>query len=164
MKYLLAAWLFSVSLLAQAADTRFDSMYFFQSESVLQQKGINVDSLGRYMRAVQSRVYKLLKSAKLPPSSGYLVIAIRSDGEVASWLDMQPVIHEYYDNQIFDTIQKIQPLEVNNGIVVFAIKMAVDTAVFTKKAVPAPPDWADARKKIADPNNIEQLVLSIWPE
>ena len=164
MKLLLAALLFSVSLLAQAAETRFDSFYFFQPDSVLQQKGIDVETLGRYSRAVQTRVYKALKSAKLPASSGYLVIAIRSDGAVASWLDMQPAVHQYYDNQIYDVIQKIQPVEVRTGILVFAIKMAIDTPVFTRKAVPAPSDWADARKKINDPNNIEELVLSVWPE
>ena len=164
MRLLLAALLLTASLLAQAAETRFDSIYFFQPDNVLQQKGIDVETLGRYSRAVQTRVYKALKSVKLPASSGFLVIAVRSDGAVASWLDMQPAVHQYYDNQIYDVIQKIQPLEVRSGIFVFAIKMAIDTPVFTKKPVPAPPDWTDARKKANDPNNIEELVLSVWPE
>jgi hypothetical protein len=53
---------------------------------------------------------------------------------------------------------------VNGGVLVFGIKMAINTAVHTKKAIPAPLDWADAKKKINGANNIEELVLSIWPE
>jgi hypothetical protein len=60
--------LLSLSTLASAADVRFDAFYFFQSESVLQQKGINVDSLGRYTRALQSQIYKAFKRRKSHPA------------------------------------------------------------------------------------------------
>ncbi|MFZ4528286.1 MAG: hypothetical protein ACOYNW_07305 [Undibacterium curvum] len=164
LKTLIASALLSISALASAADTRFDSFYFFQPESVLQEKGVNVDSLGRYTRAVQTQIYKSLKNAKLPASSGYLVIAIRSDEEVATWLDMKPVVHEYYDNQIYEVVKNLQPPQIKKGIFVFAIKMAIDTPVHTKKSIPNPPGWDDARKKLADPGSIEHLVLSLWPE
>ena len=164
MKLLLTSILMSFSMLATAAETRFDSFYFFQSDSVMQKKGVTVDNLGRYSRGLQTRIYKALQNVKMPPSAGYLVIAIRSDGEVASWLDMTPTVHEYYDNQIYDVVQKTQPIAISTGILVFAIKMAIDTPVHTKKTIPNPPDWDEARKKLSDPDNIEQLVLSIWPE
>ncbi|MBC3920795.1 hypothetical protein H8L32_25235 [Undibacterium sp. CY18W] len=164
MKLLLATLLLCFSALTQAAETRFDSIYFFQSQKQLEQKGINVDSFGRYTRALQTQIYRALKKVKMPESAGYLVVAIRSDGAVTSWLDMAPAVHEYYDNQIYEIVQKLPPVDVTSGILVFGIKMAIDTAVHTKKAVPAPADWADAKKKISDPNNIEELVLSIWPE
>ena len=164
MKLLLAILLFCFSTLTQAAETRFDSIYFFQPQAELEKKGINVDTFGRYTRTLQSQIYKALKKAKMPESAGYLVIAIRSDGDVACWLDMKPVVNEYYDNQIYETVKKINPVEVNSGILVFGMKMAIDTAVHTKKTVPAPPDWAEAKKKLNDPNNIEELVLSLWPE
>lgn len=164
MKSLLAALLLCCSSLALAAETRFDSYYFFQPEAVLQEKGINVDTLGRYSRTLQSKIYQALKKVKMPPSAGYLVIAIRSDGAVSSWLDMQPAVHEYYDNQIYDIIQKLPAPDVNKGIFVFAIKMAIDTPVHTKKAVPAPADWAEAKKRLTNKDDIEELMLSIWPE
>jgi len=164
MKSLLAALLLCCSSLTLAAETRFDSFYFFQSEAVLQEKGINVDTLGRYSRTLQSRIYQSLKKVKMPPSAGYLVIAIRSDGAVTSWLDMQPAVHEYYDNQIYEIIQKLPAPDVKTGIFVFAIKMAIDTPVHTKKAVPSPSDWAEAKKRLVNKDNIEELVFSVWPE
>ena len=164
MKSLLAALLLSCCTLVQAAEVRFDNYYFYQSEAVMTKKGITVDNLGRYSRGVQSAVYKALKSAKLSPSAGYLVIAVRSDGDVATWLDMKPAVHEYYDNQIYETVRRLQPPLIKEGIFVFAIKMAIDTPVHTKKAVPNPPGFDEARKKLADPNSIEHLVLSMWPE
>ncbi|MFZ6655116.1 hypothetical protein [Undibacterium sp. TJN19] len=164
MKLLLATLLFCFSTLTQAADTRFDSIYFFQSQKELEAKGINVDTFGRYSRNLQLQIYRALKKAKMPESAGYLVVAIRADGVVTSWLDMAPAVHEYYDNQIYEVVQKVPPVDVTAGVLVFGIKMAINTAVHTKKAIPAPPDWADAKKKINDPNNIEELVLSIWPE
>jgi hypothetical protein len=74
------------------------------------------------------------------------VIAIRSDGATYSWLDMTPTVHEYFDNQIYDIVQKLPPPDVKTGIFVFAMKMAIDTPVFTRKAVPEPADWPAARK------------------
>ncbi|MFZ6641163.1 hypothetical protein ACO0LL_15545 [Undibacterium sp. TC4M20W] len=164
MKLLLATLLLCISTLTQAAETRFDSVYFFQSQAELEKKGINVDTFGRYTRALQTQIYKALKKVKMPASAGYLVVAIRSDGEVTCWLDMTPAVDAYYDNQIYETIKKIPPVDVQSGILVFGIKMAIDTAVHTKKTIPAPADWAEAKKKLNDPNNIEELVLSLWPE
>lgn len=164
MRLLLAALLLSLSAWTSAAEVRFDAFYFFQPDPVLQQKGVTADNLGRYSRALQSKIYQTLKKAKIPVTSGYLVVAIRSDGATASWLDMSPALHEYYAGQIDDIVQKLPPFEVRSGIVVFAMKMAVDTPVQTRKARPEPPDWADARKKISNPDNIEELVLSVWPE
>ena len=164
MRLLLATILLCFSTLVSAAETRFDSIYFFQSEETMQAKGITIENLGRYSRKLQSAVYRSLKSVKMPPSSGYLVVAIRADGAVTSWLDMKPAIHEFYDNQIYDIVQKLPVMDIQSGVFVFAIKMSIETPVFTKKPVPEPVDWIDAKKKIGNSNDIEQLVLSIWPE
>ncbi|MBC3862119.1 hypothetical protein H8K32_08430 [Undibacterium jejuense] len=164
MRLLLATLLFCFSTLVSAAETRFDSLYFFQSEETMQAKGITIENLGRYSRKLQSAIYRSLKAAKLPPSSGYLIVAIRSDGAVTSWLDMKPAVHEFYDNQIYDVVQKLPVMDVKTGIFVFAIKMSLETPVFTKKPVPEPADWVDAKKKLNNPNDIEQLVFSVWPE
>jgi len=164
MRLLLVTFLLCFSTLVSAAETRFDSLYFFQSEQTMQAKGITVDNLGRYSRKLQSAIYRALKNVKMPPSSGYLVVAMRADGVVTSWLDMKPAVHEFYDNQIYDIVQKLPVIDVQSGVFVFAIKMSIDTPVFTKKAVPEPADWVEAKKKISNPNDIEQLVLSIWPE
>lgn len=164
MKAWLAALFMSCSFCALAAETRFDAHYFFQSEAELQEKAVKAEDLARYSRQFQTQVYKLLKKNKLSPASGYVVVAVREDGQAAAWLDMQPALHEYYGQQIDELVQKVPPFSVKKGIVVFAIKMAVDTPVHSKKAQPEPPEFADARKKVGANADIEELVYSIWPE
>jgi hypothetical protein len=143
---------------------RFDSVYFFQNEEVLKTKKVNFEEMSVYTRGLQTVVAKVLKKAQIKPGNGYIVVAVRSDQEVAVWLDMEPVLHEYYDYEIVEAIKKLQPFAVENGIVVFAIKMAIETPKHTEKAVPEPQAWKEAKQKLADPNDIEQFVLSIWPE
>lgn len=155
-----------LSLLACEANIvpRFDSVYFFQEEEVLKTKKVNFEEMATYTRGLQTVVAKVLKKAQIKPGNGYIVVAVRSDQEVAVWLDMAPVLHEFYDYEIVEAIKKLRPFAVDSGIVVFAIKMAIETPKHTEKAIPEPPVWTEAKSKLADPNDIEQLVLSIWPE
>jgi hypothetical protein len=159
---LMLFWLCAQS--AHAAVVRFDDHYFFQSEDVMLQKGIQFRELARYSNKLQSQIWKALVKAKLPVTRGYIVIAIRSDGEVASWLDMQPAMHEYYAYAVTEAVKKVAAPNVSKGALVFAIKMSIDTPVHTKKAVPAPEEWKDAKKKLGDTTNIEAIVITAWPE
>lgn len=143
---------------------RFDSLYFFQNEEQLQAMKIDTDQLAQYSRNLQARVGKIMKKAQATPGNGYVVVAVRSDEEVAVWLDMEPALHEYYEYEIVEAIKKMRPPAVDQGILVFGIKMAIDTPVHTSKAIPEPKEWIEAKKKVGDPDAIEQIVLSIWPE
>ncbi len=147
----------------QSIMPRFDSVYFFQTEDELKQKKVNFEQVSIFSRNLQSAVAKTFNGSQIATANGYIVVAVRSDGKIASWLDMEPNLHEYYEYEIAEAIKKLQPFEVSEGIVVFAIKMAVETPVHTSKEVPEPKDWKEARTKLEDPNNIEQLVLSLWP-
>ncbi len=164
MKAGISAVLLSCALSSMAAETRFDAHYFYQTEQELQEKGVKAEDLARFSRQFQTQIYKMLKKAKLSPASGYVVIAVREDGQAAAWLDMQPALHEYYVQQIDELVQKVSPFAVKKGIVVFAIKMAIDTPIHTKKVQPEPEELADARKKADSRAGIEELVYSIWPE
>lgn len=168
MKHLLSALLCcSVLMLAgcqKNVQVRFDSVYFFQTEEDLQKKKIDLEQLSQYTRNLQSQVAKVMQKGQTTPGNGYVVVAVRSDQEVAVWLDMEPALHEYYDYEIVEAIKKMRPFDVDTGIVVFGIKMAIDTPKHTTKAIPEPKDWIEAKKKVGDPNDVEQIVLSIWPE
>ena len=147
-----------------AAQARFDSVYFFQSEDVLKSKQVNFEEVARFSRHLQSQVWNVLKKAKMPPSNGYIVVAVRSDQEVTAWLDMSPNLHEYYDYEIIEAIKKLPAFKVDQGIVVFAIKLAIDTPKHTTKVKPDPVDWKAAKQSLSNPDDVEQLVLSVWPE
>jgi hypothetical protein len=160
--FLIAAIFISGTI--QAAVTRFDSVYFFQSEDALLKKKVVFKDVARFSRQMKSRVWNVLKKVDIKPTNGYLVVAVRSDGQIMAWLDMQPILHEYYDYEIVESIRKMQPFNVEFGMVVFGIKMAVETAVHTKKEIPEPPSWKMAKKKLSNPNDIEELMFAIWPE
>lgn len=171
MRLLLAAVLFSLAALAQAVEVRFDAMYFFQPEEQLREKQVDFEELARFSRKMQSQVWKALKKVKMPDSSGYLVVAVRSDGQVAAWLDMQPPLHEYYENEVVQAVRKVPAFSVAQGSVVFGIKMTVDTPRIlserykhTARAKPEPAEWKEARKKLSNPDDIEALVMAVWPE
>lgn len=179
MKLLLSIFLLLLSVLAspgQAAETRFDSLYFFQSEDVLKSKQIKPDEMARFSNKVQSQIWKALKKASIHSTSGYLVIAVRSDGKVATWLDMEPALHEFYENAISDAVKKIGPFSVDRGLVVFGIKMNIDTPKmfdfkranempkFTTRAKPSPQEWQSVLKKVNNPDDIEEVVMAAWPE
>lgn len=146
---------------------RFDSVHFFQTEEELAKKKVNLEQVSIYTRNLQAAISKALKKAKnqqIPATKAYVVVAVRSDNEVAVWLDAEPQMHEYFDYEITEAVRKLAPFQVDSGIVVLAIKMAINTPVHIEKAVPEPKEWLAAKAKVGDPNDIEQVVLAAWPE
>jgi hypothetical protein len=164
MKMLLCSFLLMLTGLSHAAQPRFDEVFFFQTEQALLEKQVKFEEVAKFSNKLQSNIWNALKKADMPVSNGYIVVAVRSDGQVAAWLDMQPALHEYYDYQVVEAAMKTPPFFVAEGVVVFGIKMAIDTAKHTRKIKPEPAQWAAARKKLGNPVDIEQLVLSLWPE
>lgn len=171
MKLWFAVVLLSFSALAQAVEVRFDSVYFFQSEEQLREKQVDLEEVARFSRKMQAQVWKSLKKVKMPDSHGYLVIAVRADGQVAAWLDMQPPLHEYYEYEVLQAVRKVPAFAVADGSVVFGIKMTLDTPRImserfkhTARAKPEPAEWKEARKKLANPEDVEELVMAVWPE
>jgi hypothetical protein len=84
---------------------------------------------------------------------------------------MEPVLHEYYENQVVDAVKNVPPFAVAQGTVVFGIKMLIDTpkimtdrAKHTTRSKPAPKEWKNAQAKLADPDDIDELMLAVWPE
>jgi hypothetical protein len=174
MKLLLSS-LFSLLLifasLAHAAEPRFDEVYFFQSEKMLTDKQVNFEDLARFSRKMQSNVWNALKKVSMPNSNGFLVVAVRGDGEISAWLDMEPALHEYYDNQVVDAVKKVPPFAVSQGTVVFAIKMMIDTPKFmtartrhTTRSKPSVKEWKAAQAKLTNPDDIDELMSAVWPE
>lgn len=171
MKFWFAAVLFSFAALAQAVEVRFDAVYFFQSEQQLKEKQVDFEEVARFSRKMQAQVWKSLKKVNMPDSNGYLVVAVRADGQVAAWLDMQPALHEYYENEVVQAVRKIPAFSVADGSVVFGIKMTVDTPKImserfkhSTRVRPEPAEWKEARKKLSNPEDIEELVMAVWPE
>ena len=170
MKLLLGSLLLMFASLAQAAEPRFDTVYFFQSEKKLTEKQVNFEDVARFSRKMQSNVWNALKKATMPNSSGFLVVAVRADGAIAAWLDMEPALHEYYDDQVIEAVKKVPPFSVAQGTVVFGIKMLIDTPKFmtdrakhTTRSKPAPKEWKNAQAKLPNPDDMDELMQAVWP-
>ena len=171
MKLLLSSLLFLFTSLVHAAEPRFDSIYFYQSEKALAEKQVNFEDLARFSRKMQSNVWNVFKKANMPNSNGFLVVAVRADGDISAWLDMEPALHEYYDNQVVEAVKKVPPFVVAQGAVVFAIKMLIDTPKFmtdrakhTTRSKPSVKEWKAAISKMANPDDIDELMLAVWPQ
>lgn len=170
MKQLLGSLLLMFASLLHAAEPRFDTVYFYQSEKTLQEKQVNFEDLARFSRKMQSNVWNALKKASMPNSSGFLVVAVRADGEISAWLDMEPALHEYYADQVVEAVKKVAPFAVAQGTVVFGIKMLIDTPKFmtdrtkhSTRSKPSVKEWKAAQAKLADPDDIDELMLAVWP-
>ncbi len=171
MKLLLGSLLLMFTSLLHAAEPRFDAVYFFQSETALQEKQVNFEDVARFSRKMQSNVWNALKKASMPNSNGFLVVAVRADGEISAWLDMEPALHEYYADQVVEAVKKVAPFAVAQGVVVFGIKMLIDTPKFmtdrtkhTARSKPSVKEWKAAQAKLADPDDIDELMLAVWPK
>ncbi|GAC1526138.1 MAG: hypothetical protein NVS3B11_27020 [Collimonas sp.] len=178
MKLLLASLLLTCAALVQAAEVRFGQLYFFQSEQALQAKQIKPDEMARYSNKVQAWVWKALKKAQVETSSGYLVMAVRDDRKTAAWLDMDPAVSEYVEQEVIGAAKKIQAFSIapGTGTVVFAIKMTLESPKWydlnfnrvapqqTIRNKPTPKAWDQAIKKIGNTDNIEDIVNAAWPK
>lgn len=171
MKLILSSLLLMFASLVHAAEPRFDAVYFFQSEKALLDKQVNFEDLARFSRKMQSNIWNALKKTSMPNSSGFLVVAVRADGAVTAWLDMQPALHEYYENQVVEAVKKVPPFAVSQGTVVFGIKMLIDTPKFmtdrgkhTTRSKPSIKEWKGAIAKLANPDDIDELMLAVWPK
>lgn len=171
MKLLLSSLMLLFTSLVHAAEPRFDSVYFFQSEKSLVEKQVNFEDLARFSRKMQSNVWNALKQASIPNSNGFLVVAVRADGAINAWLDMDPALHEYYDNQVVEAVKKVPPFTVAQGTVVFGIKMLIDTPKFmtdrakhTTRSKPSVKEWKAAISKMGNPDDVDELMLAVWPQ
>ena len=89
MKFFASALLF-IAIQCSAAEPRFGAFYFYQNEATLAEKHASLEDMARFSRNVQSAIWKVLKPARIKSSTGYLIVAVRSDQSIAVWLDMDP--------------------------------------------------------------------------
>ncbi len=162
MKFFASALLF-IAIQCSAAEPRFGAFYFYQNEATLAEKHASLEDMARFSRNVQSAIWKVLKPARIKSSTGYLIVAVRSDQSIAVWLDMDPAVHPYYEAAISDAVSDLRPFSVSDGSVVFALQMAIDTPKFTTKLKPAPKAWEAALKKWGD-DDMDRLMWAVWPK
>jgi len=141
----------------------------------MQAKQVKGEELAKFTNRAQNLLWLALKKENIPSTNGFIVFAVRADGKVAVWLDMDPTLHEYFESVIYQATSKLQGFYVQEGSVVFALKLSIDTPKWwefwkqetpkqTLRAKPSPKEWQAVMMKLADPNDIEALTNAAWPE
>ena len=98
------------------------------------------------------------------PIGGFIVVAVKPDRKSNIWLDFKPKLKAQTADKIQLAAKSIQPILVNEGVVVFAIKVGLWGGQEPTAIAPSPREWKAAAKKAGHPLETGNLVEMIWRE
>ena len=154
------------SLSAHAADEppKFP-ITLLQPDWMLQQRVPSVPLLVAYIKSVEIQFMAVLKRhPPLPPTSGYLVIAIRPGQQSNAWLDYEPALPSAVSKEVVQSVRSVMPPSVRGGPVAFAVKMGLSGGVAPLEAMRAPAEWKAVAERAGRPLEVDELVERAWRE
>ncbi|MDR2012515.1 MAG: hypothetical protein LBQ20_05640 [Rhodanobacter sp.] len=155
--------LLAVSAICTAAELKTGGVVLLQPDQSLQQKGFVVSDLANYIRQVQAASISAVQPSQLPPSSGFVVVAVRAGGKSNAWLDISPSLPPELEQAFIQGLRQIPPFHVSNGTVLFGIQVMVNGAAPPTKKIPNPAAWQKAAATLKNPIEVENLVQVLWP-
>ena len=129
----------------------------------MQSMALDVKQVGDYLLTGHALVERAIKSARLQPSSGFIVYAIREGGRSNAWLDMQPPLPPKLEAAIIQSLRAMKPFPVANGTALIAEKVMINGAVEPVGHVPNPAAWRAVMASHHEPVELEALVKLVWP-
>jgi hypothetical protein len=144
-------------------DTKFGAVVMLQPDSVIEDRGVLTMDFADFIKSAQTSTANLWKNTKLPPSSGFLVFAVRAGDKVNAWLDMEPELPASVENQTIQRLRSLPGFDVIKGTIVFAVKLSINGAPETPRETPLPKEWAAVLKSKPLPADTESLVQLVWP-
>lgn len=162
MKLLAVVFLW-ISTACLAAEGKVGAIVLLQPDFEFRAKRVEARSLADYLKSAQAEILTGIKVAALPRSSGFVVIAVRDNGESRIWLDMTPAWSDADSELVVAAVRKVPAFSVANGDVVFALKLSIDGAEETSRPTPMPRAWHIAMKNASQPLHVEQVVGLVWP-
>lgn len=154
---------FLISASCTAAELRTGNVTLLQPDHDLQQKGLDVRSLANFIKEAESVSERVLQPTTLPPSNGFLVMAVREGNQTNVWLDMTPALPPTLEQQLVEAIRQLPAVPVANGTVIFALQLMINGATPPAKQIPRPPAWQPVINSLKEPLDMERLVLRVWP-
>lgn len=151
------------STFCKATELKMGGVVLMQPEYVLQERGIAASDLADYIRSAQAASENALRAVKLPPSSGFLVLAVREGNKSNAWTDFHPVLPVMAEDRLIQAIRKIPPFKVANGTVIFAVQLMVNGAAAPVEPLPRPAAWLKAMENSNASMEVEELVRVVWP-
>ncbi|NHZ92379.1 hypothetical protein F2P45_25720 [Massilia sp. CCM 8733] len=156
----LAAWL--CAGVAQAASgVTAGGVVLLQPEQVIGAR-TSADQLAPYLKQVDSAATRAFNAAKgVPPSSGFLVVAMRPGEQSNIWLDFNPPLPQALARALVDGAKAVRVPAVK-GTVVVAMKYGVAGGSAPSQPMPSPPEWTAAARAAGVPLETGDLVERIW--
>lgn len=151
------------STFCNATELKLGGVVLLQPEHVFQERGIAASDLVDYIRSAQAASENVLRSVKLPPSSGFLVLAVREGNKSNAWTDFHPALPVMAEDRLIQAIRKIPPFKVANGTIIFAVQLGVNGAAAPVEPMPRPAAWLKVMENRTAPMEMEELVRVVWP-
>jgi hypothetical protein len=139
------------------------SIMFLQPDFVLSER-VDVDDLSNYIKSINSAAEISLANIESPnPTAGFIVTAVRPNGQSKVWFDFSPELPSAMANQLRSSMESVTPFKAQVGVVVFAINVTLWGAPATDRKGPWPLEWKEAMKGRTDPMETGDLVDLVWP-
>lgn len=153
----------AAAMLAHAGALERSDIVLLQPEAVLQPRVPDVQTLATYIDKATAQAARVAQQAQAgPPSSGFLVIAIRPGLRSNAWLDFQPPLPPDLAAAVIRALRSVTPPAVRGGPVVLAIKAGLWGGGAPVRDTPAPVEWRAAMDKAGRPLEPGALVERLW--
>jgi len=140
------------------------SFMLLQPDSVLQERVGDVQGLANYVKSLDAAAAAALSRAKKPtPAAGFIVVAVRPNGQSKVWLDLSPALPPAVATQLRTSLERVPPFKARDGVVVFAINTTLWGSAPTERQNPWPAEWKKAMKGAKGAVEVGDLVDRVWP-
>ena len=138
------------------------NVVLLQPSAVMEQRVANIDAMADYIKAVQAAAREaVVASGATQAVGGFIVLAVKPGQRARVWLDFDALLDLEMRKQITNSVKAIQPFDVTEGPVVFALKVATWDAKESRRVAPSPFEWKRATPK-GKPMEIGKLVEKVW--
>jgi hypothetical protein len=134
-----------------------------QPESLLQRRVKDAAEFAAYMQQVESAAAQALKAAfQRRPLGGFIVLALRPERKSKVWLDLDAELPAPTRQALVQQIEALPAPQVQDGLVVFALKASFWGGRPPTRVAPAPAEWKAAAGQAGSKLDVEALVDKVW--
>lgn len=157
--------LMAVTGFADASDPlAFGGVILLQPQDAFAARAGSPAALSDYIKSLVSAANTHFATAETRIGrSGYVVVAVRPIRQSKVWFDFAPLLETASQLALSTALQRVIPMPVREGPVVFALKFGAFGQAPPSGAKPLPPEWLAEVQRSSQPMHVEQIVLQLWP-
>lgn len=134
-----------------------------QPESVLQSRVKDAAEFAAYMQQVEAAAAQAMQAAfQRKAVGGFIVLALRPQRKSKVWLDLDGDLPRPTQLALVQHIEALAAPQVQDGLVVFAVKASFWGGRPPTRAAPAPAEWKAAAELAGSKLAVEALVDRVW--